>query len=211
MHTRLMNMKILSRHGLLYPMLVIAAVSVIIFSALGVATMTGWLPRAESTATSPPHAEATGAGATAAASPPATMPRREAMGDARSTSRARTRVAANGRDAACADCGVVESINQVEVKGSGSGLGMVAGGLTGALLGNQIGRGNGNAVATIAGAAGGAFAGNEIEKNMKKGVRYQVRVRMDDGTNRTTYQSSAPAVAVGDKVRIVNGQVVARG
>jgi len=25
---------------------------------------------------------------------------------------------------------------------------------------------------------GGAFAGNEIEKNMKKAVRYQVRVRM---------------------------------
>jgi two-component system response regulator GlrR len=108
------------------------------------------------------------------------------------------------------DCGVVDAINAVEVKGKGTGLGMIAG-VTGALIGNEIGRGNGNAVATIAGAAGGAYTGNEIEKNMKKSVRYQVRVRMDDGTYRTLYQSSAPAFAVGEKVKVVNGQVVAAG
>ena len=180
MNTVLLNMKVLSRHGLLYPMLVIAAVSVIIFSALGVATMTGLLPRAES------------------------------MNDPHAATQSRNHVAGN-RDAACSICGVVESITPVEVKGSGSGLGMVAGGLTGALLGNQIGRGNGNAVATVAGAAGGAYAGNEIEKNMKKSQRYQVRVRMNDGAFRTTYQSSAPAFGVGEKVKVVNGQVVALG
>lgn len=101
---------------------------------------------------------------------------------------------------------MVESITPVEVRGSGTGLGMAAGGITGALLGNQIGRCSGNTVATIAGAAGGAFAGNEIEKNMKKSPRYQVRVRMTDGTYRTTYQSHPPAFAVGDKVKVVNGQ-----
>ena len=107
MNTVLLNMKVLSRHGLLYPMLVIAAVSVIIFSALGVATMTGLLPRAES------------------------------MNDPHAATQSRNHVAGN-RDAACANCGVVESIAPVEVKGSGSGLGMVAGGLTGALLGNHL-------------------------------------------------------------------------
>ncbi len=88
---------------------------------------------------------------------------------------------------------------------------MAAGGITGALVGNQIGRGSGNTVATIAGAAGGAFAGNEIEKNMKKSPRYQVRVHMNDGTYRTIHQSSAPAFSVGEKVKIVNGQVVSLG
>jgi len=39
---------VLGKNGWLYPMLVIAAISVIIFSAFGVATMTGLLPRAES-------------------------------------------------------------------------------------------------------------------------------------------------------------------
>ena len=50
------NMKMLSKNGLLYPMLIIAAISVIIFSALGVAMMTGLLPHAGSEAStySPP-------------------------------------------------------------------------------------------------------------------------------------------------------------
>jgi outer membrane lipoprotein SlyB len=112
---------------------------------------------------------------------------------------------------ACADCGVVASIAPVEVKGRTNGLGLIAGGVTGALVGNQIGHGNGNALATIGGAAGGAFAGNEIEKHVKKSVQYKVRVRMPDGTFRTTYQSAAPAFAVGDKVKVSNGRVVKTG
>ena len=178
METRIFGKKLLGRNGILYPMLVIAAIAVIIFSAFGVATMTGLLPRAEST--NDTHAMT------------------------------KNRVASSA-DKTCNNCGVIESINTVEVKGQGSGLGAVAGGVTGALIGNQIGRGNGNTVATIAGMAGGAYAGNEIEKNMKKSSRYQVRVRMNDGTLRTTYSSSAPAFAIGDRVRIMNGQVVAAG
>lgn len=174
------------RNGILYPMLVIAAIAVIVFSAFGVATMTGLLPRAESMN---------------AAQQPAS-----ARASAGSNADKSARIAKS--DTTCANCGVVESINAVDVKGGGTGLGVVAGGVTGALLGNQIGRGSGNTVATIAGAAGGAFAGNEIEKNMKKTMRYQVRVRMNDGTYRTTYQSLAPAFGVGEKVKVVNGQIV---
>ena len=180
MEIKALSRRVLGRNGMLYPMLVIAAVSVIIFSAFGVATMTGLLPRAES------------------------------MSESHATAQSKNRVASN-QAAACSNCGVVESITPAEVRGRGTGLGMAAGGITGALLGNQIGRGNGNAVATIAGAAGGAFAGNEIEKNMKKTTRYQVRVRMNDGTFRTTYQSHSPAFSVGERVKIVNGQVVAAG
>ena len=178
METKVLAKKIFGRNGILYPMLVIAAVSVIIFSAFGVATMTGLLPRADSM--NDPHAMT------------------------------KNRVASNA-DKTCSNCGVVESINAVEIRGQGTGLGVVAGGITGALLGNQIGRGSGNTVATIAGAAGGAYAGNEIEKNMKKSLRYQVRVRMNDDTYRTIYQTYAPAFAVGDKVKVVNGQVVTAG
>ena len=63
----------------------------------------------------------------------------------------------------CAACGTVASIHAIALKGDATGLGAVAGGVTGAVLGNQIGRGNGNTAMTILGAAGGAFAGNEIE------------------------------------------------
>lgn len=180
MEAEVWSKKILGRNGLLYPTLVIAAVSVIIFSAFGVATMTGLLPRAES------------------------------MNVAQGLTQSRSPVGSNA-DKNCSNCGVVESINAIEVRGNGTGLGVVAGGVTGALLGNQIGRSSGNTVATIAGAAGGAFAGNEIEKNIKKTMRYQVRVHMNDGTYHTTYQSYAPVFSVGEKVKLVNGKVVALG
>ena len=48
MEARTWGKRMLDRNGILYPMLVIAAVSVIIFSMLGIAMMMGLLPRAES-------------------------------------------------------------------------------------------------------------------------------------------------------------------
>jgi outer membrane lipoprotein SlyB len=188
MQLSMSNMKMLNRNGLLYPMLVIAAIAVIVFSAFGVATMLGWLPRAESMGTA------------------------HALNDAHVMEQPMQQSVRNDR-MACADCGVVDSILPVSVNGSGSGsgLGMVAGGLTGALVGNQLGRGNGNALATIAGAAGGAYAGNTIEKNLKNSVRYEVRVHMQDGTYRTCYQAATPAFVVGSKVKVVDGHVVVSG
>lgn len=112
----------------------------------------------------------------------------------------------------CASCGTVEAVNAVQRQGEVNGvavgnttigLGTVAGGVIGGLLGNQVGGGNGKTLATVAGVAGGAYAGNTIEKNMKKVTVYDVRVRMDDGTSRNMEISSA--VSVGSKV-IVEGK-----
>jgi hypothetical protein len=36
----------LETRGLLYPLMVIAAIALIVFSLLGIATVTGWMPRA---------------------------------------------------------------------------------------------------------------------------------------------------------------------
>ena len=112
----------------------------------------------------------------------------------------------------CADCGTVEAVTAVQRQGQVNGvavgnqtigLGTVAGGLIGGLLGNQVGGGNGKTLATVAGVAGGAFAGNTIEKNMKQVTVYDVRLRMDDGSRRNMEVSSA--VTVGSKV-IVEGK-----
>ena len=109
----------------------------------------------------------------------------------------------------CGVCGTVIAVNRVEEAGKGSGLGVVAGGVVGGLLGNQVGKGTGKDVATIAGAIGGAFAGDAIEKNVKKIKRYDLVVRMDDGSEATYHQTTEPTVGNGDKVKIVNGGVVA--
>jgi hypothetical protein len=68
----------------------------------------------------------------------------------------------------CSNCGTVQSINYVEEKGQGSGLGMIAGGVVGGVLGHQIGSGRGNTVATVAGAAGGAYVGNESRRTRRR-------------------------------------------
>ncbi len=115
------------------------------------------------------------------------------------------------RPVVCADCGTVEAVTPVQRQGQVNGvavgnttvgLGTVAGGVIGGLLGNQVGGGNGKTAMTVLGAAGGAFAGNKIEQNMKKVTVYQVRVRMNDGSIRNVEVSSA--VAVGSKV-VVEG------
>lgn len=104
---------------------------------------------------------------------------------------------------ACEGCGVVASVNKVKVKGKTNYIGAITGGVAGAALGNQVGKGSGNTAATILGAVGGAMAGREIEKNVKSGNRFDVVVRLDNGTSRTVSYDSDPGVAVGAKVQFV--------
>lgn len=108
----------------------------------------------------------------------------------------------------CANCGVVEAVNVIEVKGEGNYLGMIAGGLAGALLGHQVGGGTGKQIATVAGAAGGAFAGNEVEKRMKTTKHYEVIARLENGGTQAITYETEPGYKVGDKIRVENGTLV---
>jgi len=106
---------------------------------------------------------------------------------------------------ACQNCGVVQSVNAIQQQGQTSGVGMVAGGVLGGVVGHQIGSGRGNTVATIAGAGLGAVAGNQVEKNTKTKTSWSVSIRMDNGALRTFNYSSQPAVVAGDRVKLVDG------
>ena len=176
------------RPGILYPVMLIAAIALIVFSAVGIATMMGWMPAALS-----------GADPAAKPAPPAAK-----------AAASRPRIAA-ATASGCSDCGTVESIRVVQLEGEGSGVGAIGGAVVGGILGNQIGRGRGRTAATVVGAGAGAYAGHEIEKNVKKTTRYQVRVRMNDGTYRTFHESTQPALAVGQKVRVTEQGIVAAG
>ena len=94
----------------------------------------------------------------------------------------------------CANCGTVERVTPVERDGTASGVGVVAGGVLGAVVGNQVGGGDGKTLATILGAVGGGMAGNAVEKKMKKVIHYAVTVRMEDGSTRTVQQSTPASV-----------------
>jgi len=103
----------------------------------------------------------------------------------------------------CAACGRVESVVPVEQAAPATGVGAVAGGVLGAVVGNQVGKGSGRTAATVLGAVGGGYVGHRVEQNTRTQTVYQVRVRMQDGSVRR-FQRSQP-VAVGEPV-IVQGR-----
>jgi outer membrane lipoprotein SlyB len=117
-----------------------------------------------------------------------------------------TRLAeADTRENWCGNCGNIESIREIKTRAQGSGVGAAGGAILGGLLGHQVGSGHGQQLATVAGAVGGAVVGNQVEGNMKAGISYEIRVRLDDGTLRTFHQHSVPPWRTGDRVRIVKG------
>ncbi|HEY8069030.1 MAG TPA: glycine zipper 2TM domain-containing protein [Burkholderiales bacterium] len=200
----------------IHPLAAGAAVAVIIASAVGVAAMTGHLPGSS--------AEPAAAQVAAAPPPPApAVPAETAEHRAAREQGAREQIAREqaARDRArhqqlaeasqqprCASCGVVESVNAVQQKGQGGAVGMVGGGVAGALVGSQIGHGGGKTVAELAGAAGGAFLGNEIQKKVTTTTRYDVVVRLEGGGAQTVSYAAQPGFSVGSRVRVENGALV---
>lgn len=182
----------------LHPLVATAAVGVILACAAAVAAITGVLP-----------GWAQKSDQQAAQVPPPPPPQAQVKPAAPAPAQHRAQVASAQpvAKAHCASCGVVVDVKEVDVKGEGSGLGAVAGGVVGAVVGNQFGHGTGNTVMTVAGAAGGALAGNEVEKRAKAHKRYDVAVRMSDGSTQTVAYDTAPTWRSGDHVRIANGKL----
>lgn len=194
----------MAAHTSMSPLAAGAAVSVIVFSMVGVAAMTGLLPSANSEKVEKAESQVQAA-PTVPSAPVAPHAARKALQTAQAGERS-----APMASPTCTSCGTVEAIRVVELKGEASGLGAVAGGVTGAVIGNQMGSGRGNTAMTVIGAAGGAYAGHEIERNVKKRQTWRVTVRMEDGSYRTLSQSQPPAFAVGAKVRVSDGTLLAR-
>ena len=105
----------------------------------------------------------------------------------------------------CANCGVVEAVNLVEVQGEGGYLGTIGGGVVGGLLGNQVGGGHGKEAMTVAGVIGGALAGHAIEGNARKTMRHEIVVRLETGSTQTVSFEADPGYRIGDKVKITDG------
>ena len=230
-----MKIKINKMSGRIHPLMAAAAVSVMLVSLIGVAAITGVLPNSKAD-----HAVATPvavAPQTALMSPapnqvqqpvqvaqapvyqqqpvPAPVhhnaPRHHQ--NTQNTNGAYDNGSYQQHAAAdvCASCGRVESVNAIQTAAKPSGVGIGVGAVIGGLLGNQVGGGNGRTLATVAGAVGGGYAGNEVEKRTHSTTTYQVRVRMDDGESRTFSQPTADGWRVGDRVRVVNGELTSRG
>ena len=111
----------------------------------------------------------------------------------------------------CSTCGVIDGYSAVQVQGKNNGVGAVAGGLGGALVGSKIAGRSNHTLGGVIGAVGGGLLGNAIESHQRVTTVYDVRVRMNDGTVRTVRQATIPNVGAhvnvdGNTLHVVDGQ-----
>lgn len=209
----------------LHPLVLAAAIAVLLFCGVGTAALMGWLPSSQSDAQ--PLAASTSAEQLASlqanqrsanlppagAQPLAALPPQQQQQPVRQQpqQQPQQQYAAAPAPQVCGNCGVIEAIHEVNTRAEGSGVGAAGGAVVGGLLGNQVGGGHGKQLATVLGAVGGAVAGNQIEGSVRATRSYNIVVRLDDGKTRTVHQSAAPNWRQGDRVRIVNGALRAMG
>ncbi len=101
--------------------------------------------------------------------------------------------------------GVVENIREVNIEGSRSGVGAVAGGAVGGIAGSTVGRGRGSAVGAVVGAVLGGVAGAATEQNVTKQKGLEIEVKLDSGKSIVVVQALDEKFAVGDSVRVISG------
>lgn len=180
-----------------HPLVITAAVAVILASGIAIASMTGLLPSGNAKMSDQEIAQME----------QETAAKEEASANKAASKPVASKSAPVQKAASCNTCGRVVEIRQRTIQGEGSGIGAVAGGVVGGLLGNQIGGGNGKKVATAAGVVGGAVLGNKIEKDRNSTAQYDVIVQYDTGGSDVFSFSSPPSWQSGDRVKVVNGQI----
>ena len=101
--------------------------------------------------------------------------------------------------------GVVESIREVTMEGTKSGVGGLAGAAVGGVAGSQIGGGNGQIVGAIFGALLGGLAGSAIEESATKKNAQEITVRLDNGQLIAVVQEAGEYFNPGERVRVLSG------
>jgi outer membrane lipoprotein SlyB len=106
--------------------------------------------------------------------------------------------------------GVVESVREVKLEGTRSGVGPAAGAVVGGVAGSTIGSGRGSAVAAVLGAVAGGVAGQAAEQGVtsKRGV--EVTVKLDNGQMVAIMQEADETFRPGDRVRILSDGATSR-
>lgn len=106
--------------------------------------------------------------------------------------------------------GVVESVRQVQIEGTRSGIGPAAGAVVGGIAGSTIGGGRGSAAAAVLGSVAGGVAGQAAEQGGTRKSGLEITVRLDNGSMVAITQEADEAFKPGERVRILSGGGVSR-
>jgi outer membrane lipoprotein SlyB len=107
------------------------------------------------------------------------------------------------RQAQDVQIGYVESVRQVLIEGTKSGVGAVSGAALGGLAGSTIGKGRGQVAGAIGGAVLGGVAGSAIEENVTRQPGLEITVRLDSGRMIAVTQAADEPFYPGDRVRVL--------
>ncbi len=98
----------------------------------------------------------------------------------------------------------VESVRTVQIAGTKSPIGALAGAAIGAIAGSSLGGGRGAAVTGILGGLAGGMGGAAAEEGVTRQNGYEITVRMDNGEIRSIIQAADEQFAVGERVRLLS-------
>ena len=100
--------------------------------------------------------------------------------------------------------GTVESVRGVQLEGTKTPVGPVAGAAVGGIAGSTIGGGSGRAVATVIGAVAGGLAGAAVEEGATRTPGVEVTVRLDNDQFLAVVQADeGEGFRPGERVRIL--------
>jgi len=106
--------------------------------------------------------------------------------------------------------GVVDSVRQVQLEGTKTPVGTIAGAAVGGIAGSNIGGGKGSTVGAIVGAVAGGLAGSAIEEGVTKKPGLEITVKLDSSRMIAVTQEADEDIRPGDRVRILSGSGVTR-
>ena len=108
--------------------------------------------------------------------------------------------------------GVVESVREVKLEGTKSGVGTMAGAVVGGVAGSEIGHGKGSVVGSVLGAVVGGVAGAAAEEGTTRQKGVEITVKLDGGRMIAVTQAAdeKETFKAGDRVRILSGGGVTR-
>jgi outer membrane lipoprotein SlyB len=106
--------------------------------------------------------------------------------------------------------GVVDSVRLVQIEGTRTPVGAVAGGIIGGIAGSNMGRGSGATVGAVAGTVAGGVAGSAIEQGVTRQQGLEITIRLDNGQLIAVTQAADEDFRPGDRVRVLSGRGTTR-
>lgn len=99
--------------------------------------------------------------------------------------------------------GTILSVHEVQIEGTKSGVGAVAGGVTGGVLGSMVGGGRGRVLGAVGGALLGAGGGALAEEGITKKAGLEISVELDSGDVVSVVQEADVSYYPGERVRLL--------